>query len=186
MKLLPLFKELNTLETIKRKFTPWRRLWIFVILFIKRQGESESFSIFKALIDGFWINKWVKDYGLMQSSGYHRISHDLLERKNRLGAKWPTLAPSLCLHIAPVGVGIFSCLSVSPLPVCVVQGLEYEDGATWKLEDGQCTTCTCVNGDTICRPKQCPAVNCLHPSSNNGTSKRKINWVNTRHLGHKM
>ncbi|XP_078275752.1 kielin/chordin-like protein isoform X1 [Rhinoraja longicauda] len=52
--------------------------------------------------------------------------------------------------------------------VCVVQGLEYEDGATWKLEDGQCTTCTCVNGDSICKPQQCPTVNCRHPSSNNG------------------
>ncbi|XP_072922836.1 kielin/chordin-like protein [Hemitrygon akajei] len=52
--------------------------------------------------------------------------------------------------------------------VCVMQGLEYEDGVKWELEENQCTTCTCVNGDTICRPKQCPAVTCQHPSSNNG------------------
>ncbi|XP_059510514.1 kielin/chordin-like protein isoform X2 [Stegostoma tigrinum] len=52
--------------------------------------------------------------------------------------------------------------------VCIVQGLEYEDGAEWELEESPCTTCTCVNGNVTCRPKQCPPVSCLHPGSNNG------------------
>ncbi|XP_067915424.1 kielin/chordin-like protein isoform X4 [Heterodontus francisci] len=52
--------------------------------------------------------------------------------------------------------------------VCIVQGLEYEDGAEWELEQSLCTTCTCVNGNTTCRPRQCPPASCLHPSSNNG------------------
>ncbi|XP_048465930.1 kielin/chordin-like protein [Rhincodon typus] len=52
--------------------------------------------------------------------------------------------------------------------LCIVQGLEYEDGAEWELEESPCTTCTCVNGNVTCRPKQCPPVSCLHPGSNNG------------------
>ncbi|GCC17374.1 hypothetical protein chiPu_0020545, partial [Chiloscyllium punctatum] len=52
--------------------------------------------------------------------------------------------------------------------VCIMQGLEYEDGAEWELEESQCTTCTCANGNVTCRPKHCPPVSCLHPSLNNG------------------
>ncbi|XP_060698750.1 kielin/chordin-like protein isoform X3 [Hemiscyllium ocellatum] len=52
--------------------------------------------------------------------------------------------------------------------VCILQGLEYEDGAEWELEESHCTTCTCAIGNVTCRPKQCPPVSCLHPSLNNG------------------
>ncbi|XP_072350463.1 kielin/chordin-like protein, partial [Scyliorhinus torazame] len=52
--------------------------------------------------------------------------------------------------------------------VCIVQGLEYEDGMEWELEESQCTSCTCLHGNITCRSRQCPPVSCLHPSSNNG------------------
>ncbi|XP_067836581.1 kielin/chordin-like protein, partial [Heptranchias perlo] len=52
--------------------------------------------------------------------------------------------------------------------VCVVQGLEYEDGVDWELEETSCTTCTCVNGDSACRPRQCPPVTCSHPTTTIG------------------
>uniref|UniRef100_A0A3B5QTB9 VWFC domain-containing protein n=1 Tax=Xiphophorus maculatus TaxID=8083 RepID=A0A3B5QTB9_XIPMA len=49
---------------------------------------------------------------------------------------------------------------------CVLEGVEYEDGSTWQPE-GPCSSCTCVNGETLCsmvtcQRRPCP-VHCLNP-----------------------
>ncbi|XP_072241827.1 kielin/chordin-like protein [Leuresthes tenuis] len=46
---------------------------------------------------------------------------------------------------------------------CVVEGVEYEEGSKWHPE-GPCSSCTCVNGETLCTHTQCPRTNCLHPT----------------------
>uniref|UniRef100_A0A3B5N165 Kielin cysteine rich BMP regulator n=1 Tax=Xiphophorus couchianus TaxID=32473 RepID=A0A3B5N165_9TELE len=46
---------------------------------------------------------------------------------------------------------------------CVLEGVEYEDGSTWQPE-GPCSSCTCVNGETLCSNIQCLSTECLHPS----------------------
>ncbi|KAM4553451.1 kielin/chordin-like protein [Fundulus diaphanus] len=51
---------------------------------------------------------------------------------------------------------------------CVQEGVEYEDSSTWQ-PDGPCSSCTCVNGETVCTPMQCPPTECLHPSKITGS-----------------
>ncbi|XP_028287666.1 kielin/chordin-like protein isoform X2 [Parambassis ranga] len=46
---------------------------------------------------------------------------------------------------------------------CVSEGLEYEEGSQWQPE-GPCSSCTCVNGETVCSQTRCPPNNCQHPT----------------------
>ncbi|XP_042352823.1 kielin/chordin-like protein [Plectropomus leopardus] len=46
---------------------------------------------------------------------------------------------------------------------CVLEGVEYEEGSKWHPE-GPCSSCTCVNGETVCTHTQCPPTECLHPT----------------------
>ncbi|XP_027855893.1 kielin/chordin-like protein [Xiphophorus couchianus] len=60
----------------------------------------------------------------------------------------PTIDPHLCCPVCKA---------------CVLEGVEYEDGSTWQPE-GPCSSCTCVNGETLCSNIQCLSTECLHPS----------------------
>ncbi|XP_034389852.1 kielin/chordin-like protein [Cyclopterus lumpus] len=51
---------------------------------------------------------------------------------------------------------------------CVLEGVEYEEGSNWHPE-GPCSTCTCVNGETLCTHTHCPPTACLHPSKTTGS-----------------
>ncbi|XP_075885031.1 kielin/chordin-like protein [Nelusetta ayraudi] len=46
---------------------------------------------------------------------------------------------------------------------CVLEGLEYEDGSKWQPE-GPCSSCTCVNGESVCTRSRCPSPECRHPT----------------------
>ncbi|XP_069085493.1 kielin/chordin-like protein [Pleurodeles waltl] len=52
--------------------------------------------------------------------------------------------------------------------VCVLDGTEFDEGVAWEPDGEPCSTCTCVNGDTVCGATQCPPIACLHPSQTNG------------------
>lgn len=52
--------------------------------------------------------------------------------------------------------------------VCVVEGVEYAEGSQWRPE-GPCSSCTCVNGESVCRHTRCPPTDCLHPTLITGT-----------------
>ncbi|XP_015684556.1 kielin/chordin-like protein, partial [Protobothrops mucrosquamatus] len=49
-------------------------------------------------------------------------------------------------------------------PVCVFEGLEFEDGTEWVPAGDPCRACTCHQGETVCRALQCPPVACQHPA----------------------
>ncbi|XP_056455381.1 kielin/chordin-like protein [Gadus chalcogrammus] len=51
---------------------------------------------------------------------------------------------------------------------CVLEDQEYEEGARWRPE-GPCSSCACVNGETVCTHTQCPPTECLHPAKNTGS-----------------
>ena len=47
-------------------------------------------------------------------------------------------------------------------PECMVDGIEYETGETWKSVNDPCETCRCDEGIVVCqRQEQCP-VECEH------------------------
>uniref|UniRef100_A0A3Q2NUX4 VWFC domain-containing protein n=1 Tax=Fundulus heteroclitus TaxID=8078 RepID=A0A3Q2NUX4_FUNHE len=48
-----------------------------------------------------------------------------------------------------------------------------EDSSTWQ-PDGPCSSCTCVNGETVCAPVQCPPTECLHPTKITGETLHDI------------
>ncbi|XP_064417188.1 kielin/chordin-like protein [Latimeria chalumnae] len=52
--------------------------------------------------------------------------------------------------------------------VCVLEGLEFEDGTEWEPDEDPCSTCVCLNGDPVCQAMQCPSTSCLHPTKRNG------------------
>ncbi|KAM4609584.1 kielin/chordin-like protein, partial [Discoglossus pictus] len=52
--------------------------------------------------------------------------------------------------------------------VCVQDGVEFPYGEEWTPESDPCSTCTCLNGDTVCGVSQCPPVTCLHPTQTEG------------------
>ncbi|CAL8263592.1 unnamed protein product [Merluccius merluccius] len=51
---------------------------------------------------------------------------------------------------------------------CVLEGQEYEEGTQWQPE-GPCSSCACLNGETVCTHTQCPPTECLHPTKNTGS-----------------
>ncbi|XP_071356594.1 kielin/chordin-like protein isoform X2 [Trachinotus anak] len=51
---------------------------------------------------------------------------------------------------------------------CVLEGVEYEEGSSWHLED-PCSSCTCVSGETLCTHTYCPPTECLHPTKTTGS-----------------
>ncbi|CAL8235836.1 unnamed protein product, partial [Boreogadus saida] len=51
---------------------------------------------------------------------------------------------------------------------CVLEDQEYEEGARWRPE-GPCSSCACLNGETVCTHTQCPPTECLHPAKNTGS-----------------
>ncbi|XP_044050662.1 kielin/chordin-like protein isoform X3 [Siniperca chuatsi] len=51
---------------------------------------------------------------------------------------------------------------------CVLEGVEYEEGSYWHPE-GPCSSCTCVNGETLCTHTDCPPIECLHPTKITGS-----------------
>lgn len=52
--------------------------------------------------------------------------------------------------------------------VCVQDGVEFLEGVEWGPEGDPCSTCACLNGDTVCGVSQCPPLSCLHPTHNEG------------------
>uniref|UniRef100_A0A8D0GN55 Kielin cysteine rich BMP regulator n=1 Tax=Sphenodon punctatus TaxID=8508 RepID=A0A8D0GN55_SPHPU len=48
--------------------------------------------------------------------------------------------------------------------VCVLDGVEFEDGTEWEPDGDPCSTCTCLNGEPVCGASQCPPVACQHPA----------------------
>ncbi|XP_043944568.1 kielin/chordin-like protein [Protopterus annectens] len=65
----------------------------------------------------------------------------------------PEVDPQLCCPICKV---------------CVLEGVEYEDGAVWEHDEEPCTTCSCFNGEPQCQATSCPPTFCLHPSTSTG------------------
>ncbi|XP_070763397.1 kielin/chordin-like protein [Enoplosus armatus] len=65
----------------------------------------------------------------------------------------PIIDPHLCCPICKV---------------CVLEGVEYEDGSNW-CPEGPCSSCTCVNGETLCTHTHCPPTECLHPTKISGS-----------------
>uniref|UniRef100_A0A8C5BPR6 Kielin cysteine rich BMP regulator n=1 Tax=Gadus morhua TaxID=8049 RepID=A0A8C5BPR6_GADMO len=63
-----------------------------------------------------------------------------------------------------VCVRVCVCVCVA----CVLEDQEYEEGARWRPE-GPCSSCACVNGETVCTHTQCPPTECLHPAKNTGS-----------------
>ncbi|XP_030586934.1 kielin/chordin-like protein [Archocentrus centrarchus] len=51
---------------------------------------------------------------------------------------------------------------------CIIDGVEYEEGSKWQPE-GLCSSCTCVDGETLCTPTPCPPTNCHHPTTITGS-----------------
>lgn len=53
---------------------------------------------------------------------------------------------------------------------CVLDGVEYENGALWDSEDRDtpCSSCSCVEGKVICSVKVCPPASCSHPNTEPG------------------
>ncbi|XP_056138469.1 kielin/chordin-like protein [Lampris incognitus] len=52
--------------------------------------------------------------------------------------------------------------------VCVLDGVEYIEGSQWHPE-GPCSSCSCVNGETVCTHTHCPPTDCLHPTKKTGS-----------------
>uniref|UniRef100_H3A523 Kielin cysteine rich BMP regulator n=1 Tax=Latimeria chalumnae TaxID=7897 RepID=H3A523_LATCH len=82
---------------------------------------------------------------------------------------------SSCIEIlAAFVLSVCLCSSSSPSsppsPVCVLEGLEFEDGTEWEPDEDPCSTCVCLNGDPVCQAMQCPSTSCLHPTKRNGNS----------------
>ncbi|XP_030646302.1 LOW QUALITY PROTEIN: kielin/chordin-like protein [Chanos chanos] len=48
--------------------------------------------------------------------------------------------------------------------VCVVNEVEFEDGAQWESDTHPCSSCSCVGGEVVCTAVQCPPVTCPHPT----------------------
>lgn len=46
--------------------------------------------------------------------------------------------------------------------------MEFLEGVEWEPEGDPCSTCACLNGDTVCGVSQCPPLSCLHPTHNEG------------------
>ncbi|XP_029378341.1 kielin/chordin-like protein [Echeneis naucrates] len=51
---------------------------------------------------------------------------------------------------------------------CVSEGVEYKEGSTWHPGD-PCTSCTCVNGETLCSQASCLPTDCQHPTKTAGS-----------------
>ncbi|KAK6488158.1 kielin/chordin-like protein isoform X1 [Huso huso] len=51
--------------------------------------------------------------------------------------------------------------------VCVLNGVEFEDGTDWEPDEDPCSTCVCTNGEPVCRLSPCPRITCLHPTKMN-------------------
>uniref|UniRef100_W5NEV9 Kielin cysteine rich BMP regulator n=1 Tax=Lepisosteus oculatus TaxID=7918 RepID=W5NEV9_LEPOC len=52
--------------------------------------------------------------------------------------------------------------------VCVQEGVEFEEGTEWEPDDNPCSSCTCINGDSLCQVSQCHPVSCSHPTKVQG------------------
>uniref|UniRef100_A0A8C4SRN7 Kielin cysteine rich BMP regulator n=1 Tax=Erpetoichthys calabaricus TaxID=27687 RepID=A0A8C4SRN7_ERPCA len=50
---------------------------------------------------------------------------------------------------------------------CILDGVEFEEGAEWEPDEDACSICTCSNGEVICQVSQCPPLSCQHPSKSN-------------------
>ncbi|XP_035499032.2 kielin/chordin-like protein [Scophthalmus maximus] len=51
---------------------------------------------------------------------------------------------------------------------CVLEGVEYEEGSSWQVQN-PCSSCICVNGETLCTHSHCPPNECLHPTKTTGS-----------------
>ncbi|XP_041113770.1 kielin/chordin-like protein isoform X2 [Polyodon spathula] len=51
--------------------------------------------------------------------------------------------------------------------VCVLNGVEFEDGTDWEPDEDPCSTCVCTNGEPVCRVSPCPRITCLQPTKMN-------------------
>ncbi|XP_076063237.1 uncharacterized protein LOC143038124 [Oratosquilla oratoria] len=82
----------------------------------------------------------------------------------------------LCLsgvvHCVPVDCPSLTCANqiTSPddccpicRPYCVHGGVMYPSGITFRHLDHHCKSCTCVEGETVCRDLECPPPLCTHP-----------------------
>lgn len=52
--------------------------------------------------------------------------------------------------------------------VCILEGVEYTEGSELRPH-GPCSSCTCVNGESVCSHTLCPPSDCLHPTRISGT-----------------
>ncbi|XP_048865507.1 kielin/chordin-like protein isoform X2 [Brienomyrus brachyistius] len=66
----------------------------------------------------------------------------------------PALDPQLCCPFCKV---------------CVVDGMEFEEGTQWQPDEQPCNSCTCIDGEPVCQESACPPASCLHPSRLSGS-----------------
>nr|XP_014351812.1 PREDICTED: kielin/chordin-like protein [Latimeria chalumnae] len=96
---------------------------------------------------------------------------------------------SSCIEIlAAFVLSVCLCSSSSPSsppsPVCVLEGLEFEDGTEWEPDEDPCSTCVCLNGDPVCQAMQCPSTSCLHPTKRNGCNYAGKEYPNGAEFPH--
>ncbi|XP_053144733.1 kielin/chordin-like protein isoform X3 [Hemicordylus capensis] len=53
--------------------------------------------------------------------------------------------------------------------VCILDGVEFEDGTEWEPEGDPCSVCLCLQGEPVCSATECPPVLCQHPAQLPGT-----------------
>lgn len=56
------------------------------------------------------------------------------------------------------------CCSTCPVDVCVINGVQYNEGDVFTNPQDKCQECTCVLGQMRCRTRKCPLVQCHNPS----------------------
>uniref|UniRef100_A0A8C9W1R2 Kielin cysteine rich BMP regulator n=1 Tax=Scleropages formosus TaxID=113540 RepID=A0A8C9W1R2_SCLFO len=52
--------------------------------------------------------------------------------------------------------------------VCILEGMEFEEGTQWEPDSQPCSSCACINGEAVCQVSQCPPVSCSHPTRVDG------------------
>ncbi|XP_053464571.1 kielin/chordin-like protein isoform X2 [Nycticebus coucang] len=57
---------------------------------------------------------------------------------------------------APPASGLQLC------PVCVLDGEEFAEGVQWEPDGQPCTSCSCQDGEPVCRAVLCPPAPCQH------------------------
>ncbi|XP_018581810.2 kielin/chordin-like protein [Scleropages formosus] len=75
------------------------------------------------------------------------------ERCPQVRCSNPMIDPQLCCPVCKV---------------CILEGMEFEEGTQWEPDSQPCSSCACINGEAVCQVSQCPPVSCSHPTRVDG------------------